>query len=92
MTSSIRTTKKRHPQGLPLSPTLFNRYVADMPTLVKDKSISIFKFADDTALVARDRYLDIARGYLEWAIVSILNFAEDWKMKINQGKTEVLRF
>lgn len=63
-----------------------------MPTFDKDKHISLFQFADDTAVVAKGRCFDNTRDHLVGAIETLLAYAEEWKVKINPLKTEVLRF
>lgn len=68
--SNTRPAKEGLPQGSPLSPILFNIFVADMSTQ-GDKNITTFQFADDTAIVARGKYLDAARGRLEGTIEGI---------------------
>lgn len=47
---------------------------------------------NDTALVARGYVLDTERARLEWGIRTLLNFAADWKIEVNQQKTEILHF
>lgn len=59
------------PQGSPLSPVLFNLYVADMPTFPQDPYTFAFQFADDTAVVAYGKSVEVARSRLSRGVGAI---------------------
>lgn len=90
--SQSRPVLEGLPQGSPLSPVLFNLFVADLPTFQKDQFIHVFQFADDTAVVARGKSVDVARDRFERGVGAIISFAQKWKIRINQQKTEVMLF
>ncbi|GJQ69646.1 hypothetical protein Trydic_g3605 [Trypoxylus dichotomus] len=50
--SSVRPANQGLPQGFPLSPVLFNIYLWDVPKFHWVDGLSVFQFADDTAIVS----------------------------------------
>lgn len=62
--------------------------MADIHDFHKETNMSRFQFTDSTGLVYTGRYLDVARDMTEGAIRAVLNFAGDWKIRINHQKTK----
>jgi hypothetical protein len=85
--SSIFTIPAGVPQGSLLSPLLFNIFINDVPKL-KDCQLAVY--ADDTALFcdAPWKNAKILKKTLEIALGKVSEFFKDWKIKINNNKTE----
>lgn len=75
------------PQGSVVGPILFNVYTCDIPV---NNVIEISQFADDTTihLVHKDpaRVQKKINNYL----LSLVNWFRDWKLKINEDKTDLI--
>lgn len=78
------------PQGAVLSPTLYNIYTADIPTNL-DNSM-VFTYADDTAIAATSRDLNLAINSLQTSINKISNWLSKWKIKMNESKCKPILF
>lgn len=78
------------PQGGVLSPKLYNIYSSDIPRVFGNAKI--FTYADDTAVLAHSRNLNLGRRYLQSATDSILEWMEKWKIKVNPKKTQAIVF
>lgn len=90
--SAPHTALEGLPQGSPLSPVLFNVYVADIPTFPKDPYTQVFQFADDTAIATYGKSVDVARDRLSKGVGAVVRFAETWKIRLNHTKTETILF
>ena len=79
------------PQGSPLSPHLFIRFINDVPVPRKCKMAI---FADDTALTSSVKNYDLESlvQALEEGLAMVQAHFESWKMCLNQQKTEVILF
>jgi hypothetical protein len=77
------------PQGSVLSPSFYNIYNHDIPG--HDETECAF-FADDTAIYSSNTYADSVVSSLQEHTDSLLQFFNDWKIKINPTKTEAIYF
>lgn len=79
------------PQGSILSPFLFNYFINDIPI---DPKTKLAIYADDTALFVDVQWKNAKRvsELLSNAFNSVSKFFRDWKIKLNEGKTECIIF
>lgn len=77
------------PQGSVLGPVLFTYYINDIPQFAKTQ---IAIFADDTAIYAHSHHAQVATKQLQIHLGQILEWAENWKIRINNSKTENIIF
>ena len=82
-------------QGCKISPTLFNIYVNDLITQIKnlgkgvklgDQRVSVLMYADDIIL------LSDSASNLQAQLDCVNNWCFKWKMEINENKTTVIHF
>jgi hypothetical protein len=75
------------PQGSAISPALFNIFTNDIP---KTGKCHLAEFADDTALFYSSirKSVDFFREKLCSDLDRILQFFRNWKIKVNDSKTE----
>ena len=79
------------PQGSLIAPHLFNLFINDIPLPGKgDLSL----FADDTAFYVQVPWKNLksAKKVLNEALISLQNFFNDWKIFLNEGKTEFIMY
>ena len=79
------------PQGSVLSPLLFLIYVNDLPK-PHHRQNSKSQFADDTALWAASRNVQIAAKRLQKDLRKLAKWCGKWRMKLNPEKTKVIIF
>ena len=79
------------PQGSPLSPTLFNYFINDVPV---PKNCKIAVYADDTAILTsgKNKKLEPLVKRLNRGLNLIDSHFTEWKIKLNHAKTEVMLF
>lgn len=77
------------PQGSPLSPTLFNIYISDIPSLTYSQ---IALFADDTALYTAHKDLLIGRDRLQEDLDTLTDWLNHWRIQINPDKCQSKMF
>uniref|UniRef100_A0A1Y1NA23 Reverse transcriptase domain-containing protein n=1 Tax=Photinus pyralis TaxID=7054 RepID=A0A1Y1NA23_PHOPY len=87
--SSIRRLTAGVPQGSVLSPTLFNLYVADLPTT---QGTILASYADDTAILARSRNIDSVEATLQRAADDLEDWYSTWRIGINPDKSTAVLF
>lgn len=75
-------------QGTQLSVCLFFLYINDIANAVKFGKVYVF--ADDTALVVKCKYLDIAINQINEDLTTILKWLNMNKLKLNIKKTEYM--
>lgn len=75
------------PQGAVLSPSLYNIYTSDVPTL--ENCVTAF-YADDTAILSASEYWTDTSEYLTTAAHTLHAYYEKWKINLNTGKTQAL--
>lgn len=74
--STTRTAEEGLPQASPVSPLLFNIYIADISTFRGDNKTKVFQFADDRRL--------------ENAMTTISKYTEEWRIQLNHKNTEAM--
>lgn len=77
------------PQGSILSPVLYNLYTSDIPT---HPTSNILLYADDTVLYGQSFHAQTATQKIRYHLTKLLKFYRDWKIKINEDKTEMITF
>jgi hypothetical protein len=77
------------PQGAILSPILYNIFTADIPTSDFCKTAT---FADDTAIFVSDLNPHLVCDSLQEHIDSVSDYFKNWKIKINEDKTQAIYF
>ena len=82
--SSKLTLEEGLPQGSALSCTLFLIFINDLPELLK---VNKALFADDLVIWTTDKYPIIARRKLKIALLTVCNYCNFWKLKINEDKS-----
>jgi len=88
-TSDARLVPAGVPQGSVLGPLFFLIYINDIVLNIE----SIIKlFADDTSISLGLRDPDIRADILNFDLQKIHTWAETWKVKFNEEKTELLNF
>lgn len=83
--SGLRFPEAGVPQGAVLSPHLFNIFTHDIPST---DSTSTALYADDTAFAAQSRNATLVSRRLQKATDNFEAFCADWKIKINETKTQ----
>lgn len=77
------------PQGSILGPFLFTLYVHDIP---KQPRTSLACFADDTASFTSSTDEDLIISRLQLSLDGLKAYFQDWKLKLNDAKTEAIMF
>lgn len=75
------------PQGSCISPSLYNIFIADLPTDEKAQTIS---FADDTAILSTGTRRSTIIKNLNAGIRSVEEFFSVWHLSINADKSEAI--
>lgn len=76
-------------QGTALSPFLFSIFIADLP-IPTDTDLALY--ADDTAIISSAKQSNTIMRRLNFALVSIQNYFNKWKIKVNITKTQAILF
>ena len=76
-------------QGRRSSPILYNLFVHDIPHLT---NCYIAQLADDLAIYSTDINPEIIHRNLQRAINLSTNSCNDWKIKLNSSKTQIIYF
>lgn len=77
------------PQGAVLSPTLYNIFTYDAPT-VDDAEVR--QFADDTAFLKSSRFVKTIVRSLEKLYCKYQRYYKLWKIRVNDTKTQAIFF
>lgn len=89
ISSSSRTIPAGVPQGSILGPYLFLLYINDMPIQPRT---SLACFADDTASLTSSEDVDLVVDRLQLSLDLLFSFFSQWKLKLNETKTEAIMF
>lgn len=76
-------------QGSVLSPELFGLYIAD---LALPECVMSALYADDTAIIASSNHGNSVIRKLQMASDILVRFLQEWKIKLNVNKTQLLFF
>lgn len=87
--SSKQKTKAGVPQGSILGSVLFNLLINDIPTF---PNTNIALYADATAIYSHLYYAQAALLQNQLHVNRILQFCEEWKIRLNAAKTENITF
>jgi hypothetical protein len=87
--STTRVMQGKVPQGLVLSPTLFNMYINDAH---QPRGVHLALFAGDTCLYATDREEGFLLRKLQRGLSSLETWCELWNIKINEYKHRGIYF
>ena len=79
------------PQGSVLSPLLFNLFTNDIPT-PDNKSVNLSQYADDLAVWASGNNAKQIEKILQQYLNKLSKWCNDWFIKINPDKTQVVCF
>ena len=79
------------PQGSVLSPLLFILYINTLALQLPDININAL-FADDVTLLAVRRTLEAAQRDAQKSVDIVVEWAKEWKLKLNATKSEVSFF
>jgi hypothetical protein len=84
---SLQNVGSLLPQGAVLSPTLFNIFTSDFPTLT-DVLLDIKLFAFDLAQFNTHAKADVISDRLQSALNTIKRYYSTWRVKLNSSKTQ----
>lgn len=91
--NSISSEPRRIPAGVPqgsvLGPYLFLLYLNDIPIQPHTK---LACFADDTASFTSSKDVNLIIDRLQLSLSNLVTFFTDWKLKLNETKTEAILF
>lgn len=87
--STIRGIADGVPQGSILGPTLFNLFIADMPTPNED--IKTLGYADDLLIYSSHARLSLAEARINKYLENYKYYTDKWKIKSNAAKCEVIK-
>ena len=87
-TSSARIMRQGLPQGAVLSPLLFVLYINNLAKLLPEEATNAL-FADDVTTACTDRRKEEAERLAQRVVDIVVNWSEDWKLKLNSSKSEV---
>lgn len=87
--SETRYPKAGVPQGSVLGPVIFSYFMNDIP---KFKHTKLAIYADDTAIYSHSFNAQVATKQTQIHINLVCEFAEKWKIKLNNNKTEHIVF
>lgn len=87
--SSERLIPAGVPQGSVLGPTIFNFFMADVPT---NHSCTTVQFADDIAFLYTRRLASSVKKQLKNAVKLFSKYVLKWKLKLNAVKSESVFF
>ena len=86
--SQLRHLRNGGPQGLTLSPMLFNIYISDLPQTTSKQ----YGYTDDLALLAVDGILERVEMALNQDMQALHQYLERWRLKLNTVKTTTTAF
>lgn len=87
--SETRFPKAGVPQGSVLGPVIFSYFMNDIP---KFRQTNLAIYADDTAIYSHSFNAQVATKQTQIHVNLVSEFAKNWKIKINNNKTEHIIF
>ena len=87
--SSSKSIPAGVPQGAVLSPSLFNIYLHDLPTISDGYN---YQFADDIAATKTDKKANSIKKSLQDYTLTITRYFRHWKLQLNPTKSEAIFF
>lgn len=87
--SRVRYPKAGVPQGSVLGPVIFSYFMNDIP---KFKQTKLAVYADDTAIYSHSCNAQVATKQTQIHTHLVCEFANKWKIKLNNSKTEHIVF
>ncbi|XP_070066455.1 RNA-directed DNA polymerase from mobile element jockey isoform X5 [Drosophila virilis] len=89
--SQTKRIKAGVPQGSVLGPTLYSLFTHDMPTANASRrndrqDLLVATFADDTAILAKNKCVYVATDLLQEYLKRFENWACRWNIAVNPGK------
>ena len=87
--STPRALRAGLPQGSVISPTLYSIYTADFPSI---DAVSLYTYADDTALVTSSRDVKLAHRRLQSALDTACKYFNTWKLTPHPDKSQHIVF
>ena len=79
------------PQGSVLAPILFLCYIDNLARIIPDNT-TVAMYADDVSLLASSPSLGEAEKTAQQAVDTVVQWSEEWKIKLNGTKSEVAFF
>ncbi|KMQ86018.1 rna-directed dna polymerase from mobile element jockey-like protein, partial [Lasius niger] len=79
--SGLREIAAGVPQGSVLGPVLYQLYTGDIP---ESSAVVTATFADDTALLATGKNIQIVTRKLQAAVTNITKWTNQWRIKLNE--------
>lgn len=87
--SAYHKIKAGVPQGSDLSPILYNIFTSDTPL---SNSTTLATYADDTAILASNLDPNKAVDSIQCHLNQVFEWANKWKIKINENKSIQVNF
>lgn len=87
--STARNTEAGVPQGSVLAPVLYNIFTHDIPS---EPGVHLALYADDTAVYTSAVNIKFAIPRLQRGLNRVVEWCQQWNIKINNNKTQAIVF